>query len=132
MRTPLSPQRGKARRTVSVPLSVNLPPKNVREKFLIIYELKGCQKATNFLTEYYCVKRMHIILNGRMVGKKKSNRWIACYNQNKAYFTKEGLERRIVLHEFYHHLVCLKGLEIASTLEEREANNYARAFLRSN
>jgi hypothetical protein len=63
---------------------------------------------------------MRIILNGRMVGKKKSNRWIACYNQNKAYFTKEGLERRIVLHEVYHHLVYSKGLEIASILEERE------------
>jgi hypothetical protein len=33
----------------------------MREKFLIAYELKGCQRA---LTEYYGVRRMIIILDG--------------------------------------------------------------------
>jgi hypothetical protein len=120
----------KARRSASVSLSVKLPPKRVREKFLIIYELEGCQKATNFLTEYYKVRRMHIILNGRIVGKKKSNRWIACYNKNKAYFTKEGLNKKVVLHELYHHLVNCKGLELHLSAEEREANSYSRELLR--
>jgi hypothetical protein len=64
-----------------------------------------------------------------MVGKKKSNRWIACYNKNKAYFTKEGLSKRVVLHELYHHLVECSGLELRSRVEEREANSYAREFL---
>jgi hypothetical protein len=40
------------RKSVSVPLSVKLPPKRVREKFLIIYELEGGPKAVNCLTEY--------------------------------------------------------------------------------
>jgi hypothetical protein len=131
MRTPQSPQRRKARKS-SVPLSIKLPPKKVREKFQVIYELKGCQKATNFLTEYYSVRRMNIILNGRMVGKKKSNRWVACYNKNKACFTKEGLNKRTVLHELYHHLVDCKALKLHLRVEEKEANNYARVFLRSN
>jgi hypothetical protein len=30
-----------------------IPSKRVIEKFLLTYELKGCQKAVNFLTEYY-------------------------------------------------------------------------------
>jgi hypothetical protein len=75
---------------------------------------------------------MRIILNGRMVGKNKSNRWIACYNKNKAFITKEGINKRVVLHELYHHLVECSGLELRSRVEEGEANNYARIFLRSN
>ena len=101
MRTPQSPQRGKARKSVSVPLSVKLPPKKVRERFLIIYELEGCQKAVNYLTEYYGVRRMRIFLNGRKVGKS----CIAYYLEERAYFKKEGLNKRVVLHELYHHLV---------------------------
>jgi hypothetical protein len=132
MRTPQSPQRGKARKSPSIPLSVKLPPKKIREKFLIIYELKGCQEATYFLTEYYKVRRMRIILNGRMVPNKKSKRWVAFYYHNKAYFTKEGLNKRIVLHELYHHLVDCNNLELKLRYEEKEANKYGRAFLRSN
>jgi hypothetical protein len=116
------------RKTQKTPcsLSVKLPPKRVREKFLIIYELEGCQKATNFLTEYYKVRRMCIVLNGRRVGKKRSNRWVACYNKNKAYFTKEGLNKRVVLHELYHHLIDCDGLELRLSDEEKEANKYSR------
>jgi hypothetical protein len=63
---------------------------------------------------FHCnVPQMHIILNGKKVGKRKSNRWIvACYENNKAYFTKEGLEKETVLHELYHHLIKLKGFEL--------------------
>jgi len=63
-------------------MRIRIPPKKVREKFLIIYELEGCQKAVNFLTEYYGVRRMKIILNGRKVCK----RFIAHYFKNEAYF----------------------------------------------
>jgi len=76
----------KARQSSSVPLSVKLPPKRIREKFLIIYELEGCQKAVNYLTKYYDVRRMRIVLNGRKVGK----RCIGTYFENRAYFKKQG------------------------------------------
>ena len=115
----------KARRSPSVPLSVRLPTKKVREKFLIIYELEGCRKATNFLTEYYGVKRMKIILDGKRVGKGYSG----YYLKSKAYFTKRGLTKRIILHELYHHLKDARGLEMPIRTEEKEANGYARAFL---
>jgi hypothetical protein len=114
----------KTRRSSSVPLSVKLPSKKVKEKFLIVYELEGCQKAVNFLTDYYEVKKMKIILNGRKVG----NGYIAYYFENKAFFTKRGLKKRTVLHELYHHLVEVKGYELQNGMEEKEANSYARFF----
>ena len=55
----------KARSSTSPPLSVKLPPKSVREKFLITYEFEGCQKAVNYLTQYYRVRKMKIFLNGK-------------------------------------------------------------------
>jgi hypothetical protein len=97
----------------------------VRERFLITYELEGCQEAIDFLTEHYGVRRMKIILNGRKVG----NGNVAVYFQNKAYFTKKGLRRRTVLHELYHHLVRAKGFAHANQIEEKEANAYATEFL---
>jgi hypothetical protein len=115
----------KARVSSSIPLSIKLPPKKVREKFLIIYELKGCQKATNYLTKYYDVKSMRIFLNGRKVGSK----CIAYYLNNRAYFKKIGLKKRVVLHEFYHHLIFSINLELTLRAEEKEANYYAKHFL---
>ena len=115
----------KARWSPSVPLSAGLPSKKVREKFLIIYELEGCQKAVNFLTEHYGVRRMRVILDGKRVGKGYSG----YYLKSKAYFTKRGLTKRIVLHELYHHLIDARGLEMPIRKEEEEANGYARAFL---
>jgi len=47
----------KARQSMSVPLSVKLPPKKIREKFLLTYELEGCQKAVRFPDEIlWCEK----------------------------------------------------------------------------
>jgi hypothetical protein len=54
-------------------MHIRFPPKRIRERFLIIYELQGCQKAVNFLTEYCGVKRMKIVLDGKRVGKRKAN-----------------------------------------------------------
>ena len=101
----------KARRS-SVPLSVKLPPKKVRARFLIIYELEGCQKAVNFLTEYYKVRKMKIVLCGKKVGKN----YLGSYQKNTACFKKNGLRKRIVSHELYHHLVELRRLETKDTL----------------
>ena len=67
---------------------------------------------------------MKIVLNGRKVGK----RCIGVYFKNRAYFKKEGLKKRVVLHELYHHLVEAKGYELRNRIEEKEANSYARFF----
>jgi hypothetical protein len=115
----------KARRSPSIPLSVKIPPRKVREKFLLIYELEGSQKTVNLLTGYYGVRRMKMILNGRKVGKD----WEAYYLENRAYFSKKGLKKRTVLHELYHHLIYNKGVEIPERIEEQEAKNYARNLL---
>jgi hypothetical protein len=101
-------------------MRIRIPPKRVREKFHIIYELEGCQKAVNFLTKYYGVRRMRIIPNGRKVG----NGDVACYFENTAYFTKRGLKKQNVLHELYHHLVENKKLDMSERKEEREANRF--------
>jgi hypothetical protein len=106
-------------------MRVRLPSKRVREKFLLIYELKGCQEAVNYLTNHYGVRPMRIILKGRRVG----NGDIAVYFQNRAYFTKRGLNKRTVLHELYHHLIYVSCLEMSDAKEERAANSYARDFL---
>jgi len=102
------------------------PRKKTREKFLLIYELEGCQKVVNFLTEYYGIRRMRIVLDGRRVGNGDE----ACYDNCVAYFTNKGLTKRNVLHELYHHIVELYGLEMPLRKEEKQANQYARKVLR--
>jgi hypothetical protein len=49
--------------------------------------------------------------------------------KNRAYFTKRGLTKRIILHEFYHHLMEAKEIEITEKIEENDANCYSRKFL---
>lgn len=70
---------------------------------------------------------MKIVLDGRRAGR--GNR--GCYFKNKAFFTRKGSNKRFVLHEFYHHLIRGKELDVPSVTEERDARNYAREFLRS-
>ena len=106
-------------------MRIRVPSKKICERFLLVYELKGCQKAIDYLTKYYGVRRMRIVLNGRRVG----NGDIAVYFQNRAYFTKRGLNKRTVLHELYHHLVDVNDLEMSDSKEERNANSYVRDFL---
>jgi len=89
-----------------------------------MYELEGCQKAVDFLTDYYSVRRMRIILDGRRVPRK----CCGVYFRNKACLKREGLKKRIVLHELYHHLVERKTLDMPIGKEEKEANAYSRAF----
>lgn len=106
-------------------MKVKIPSKKIREEFVLTCELKGCQKAVDFLAEYYRVRRMRVILDGKRVG----NGDVACYFENKAYFTKKGLNKRNALHEFYHHLVDANGLKMPLRSEERGANEYARKCL---
>jgi len=116
--------RKKTRKSVPLTLSVKLPSQRVRERFLIIYELEGCQKAVNYLTKHYHVKKMRIMLDGRKVGKN----CIASYLEDCAYFKKTGLKKQVVLHELYHHLIKCNGLEPSLRMEEKEANHYAGDF----
>ena len=111
-------------------MRVRVPRRKVREKFLLIYELDGCQKAVNYLTRYYGIRKMSIIVDGRRVMRTKTHRtYSAHYYRNKACFTKRGLTKRLVLHELYHHIVDAYDLDMTKTREERAANNYARDFL---
>jgi hypothetical protein len=103
-----------------------IPSKRVVEEFSLTYELKGCQKAVNVLTRYYGIRRMKIVVDGRKVGNGDE----ACYYENKAYFTKKGLNKRNVLHELYHHLAYVNDWDVSEGKEERQANRYARKVLR--
>jgi hypothetical protein len=108
-----------------IPTKIRTPPKKTREKFLLTHELKGAQEAVNLLTRYYGIRTMKIVLDGHRVGCGDE----ACYYQNKAYFTKRGLNKRNVLHELYHHLVYVNDLDTTKTKEEKAANSFARDFL---
>lgn len=108
-------------------MRIRVPPRKIREGFRLIYELHGAKKAVDYLSKYYGVKQMRLILDGKRVGRGYSG----VYIKNRAYFTKRGLTKRIILHEFYHHLIEAKGLEMPIRKEEKEANRYARAFFNS-
>jgi hypothetical protein len=112
-----------------LPLRIRIPPKRIRERFKIVYELEGAQRAVDYLCKFYKVRRMRVILDGKRVGARKSNGWLACYSEGKAFFTKSGLNRKNILHEFYHFLVDMNGLEMSAREEEKEANNYAKRLL---
>ena len=107
-------------------MKVRIPSKKVCEKFHLTYELKGAEKAVQVLTEYYGIPRMKIILNGRRVMR-------ACecdYFEGIACFTKKGLNKRNVLHELYHHIVEVNGIEMTSRKEEREARRFAGGVMK--
>jgi hypothetical protein len=109
-----------------VHLRIKIPPAKTREEFRILYELKGAQRALNYLACYYSVRKMKIILNGKKVGKGCE----AVYFCNKAFFTKKGLNRENALHELYHHLVFCQKIDKPERIEEKEANIYAKSFLK--
>jgi hypothetical protein len=89
--------------------------------------LKAAKKPLTTLTKYYGARKLRIILDGKRVKKE----WVAWYLENHACFKKEGLVKRIVLHELYHHLMASKGFELSIRTEETEANSYARRFLKN-
>jgi hypothetical protein len=99
---------------------IKCPPKSVIKKFYRICELNGSQKAINYLSHYYNIRRMKLVVNGRCVG----NGAVACYDYDDctAFFTKRGFTTRNVLHEFYHHLIG----QIVLKYDERDADRYAR------
>jgi hypothetical protein len=73
---------------------------------------------------------MSIIVDGRRVMRTKTHKtYLAHYYRNRAYFTKRGLTKRTILHELYHHLIYVNGLEMTKSREERAANSFVRDFL---
>jgi len=104
-----------------------LPSKKVCEDFRLTYELKGAQKGVNVLARYYRIRGMKIILDGRRVGNGDK----ACYNYDgyTAYFSKRGLDKFNVLHEFFHHLVAKGVIEIDEKYEEKAADRFAKEVL---
>ena len=107
-------------------MRIRIPSKRICEKFHLTYELGGAEKAVKALTEYYGIRRMKIIANGRRVMR-------ACesdYYEGIACFTKKGLKKRNVLHELYHHIVEAKGIEMAEKKEERMANLFVREIMK--
>ena len=101
-----------------------VPSRKVREEFQLMYELKGAQKAVDFLAKYYGIRRMKIVVDGRRVGRK----YLAIYDDNISYFKKRSLKKKIILHEFYHHLA--HNDIVSSEEEERKAENYARKMIK--
>jgi len=107
-------------------MRIRMPSRKVCERFYLTYELRGAQRGADVLTKYYRVRPMKIVLDGRKVSKNYS----AEYWRNNSYFTKRGLTKRIVLHELYHHIVEVRGLEMSIRKGEIEANAFARKVLR--
>ena len=102
-----------------------IPSRKVREDFRLMYELKGAQKDVDMLSRYYGIRRMKIVVDGRKVGNSDD----ACYYDYIAYFKKRRLNKRNVLHEYFHHLAFVYDLDLSDSREEREANLYVRIVL---
>ena len=102
-----------------------IPSRKVREEFRLMYELRGAQKAVDFLSRYYGIRKMKIVVDGRRVGNSDD----ACYYDYVAYFKKRRLNKRNVLHEFFHHIAFVYDMDLSDSREEIEANRYARIVL---
>ena len=107
-------------------MRIRVPCKKIRAEFFLIYETQGCQRAINYLCKYYRVRRMGIVLDGKRTGKT----CVAFYENGKATFRKSSLNKQNVTHEFFHHLVNCKKLNMTEREEEKEANVFAREFLK--
>lgn len=104
-----------------------IPSSKVRQQFILTYELHGAQKAIDFLSRFYGLRRMKIVVDGRKTGKRNN----ACYDSETytAYFRKRAVDKKTVLHEFYHHLAYLSGWNGLARTEEKEADSFAKRIL---
>lgn len=107
-------------------MKIRIPSKRICQKFHLTYELKGAHKGINVLTEYYGIRRMKIVVDGRRV----ANGYECEYWENKAYFTKRGFNRRNVLHEVFHHVVEAKVIEMSEKKEERLARVFVKEVMK--
>ena len=109
-------------------MKIRIPSKRICGRFHLTYELKGAQRGVDVLTEYYGIRRMKIVVDGRKVGRGNE----ADYFEGIACFTKKGLNKRNVLHELYHHIVEFEELDMPWKKEEREANAFGRKIMKIN
>lgn len=103
-----------------------IPSRKICQEFHLTYELKGAQKGVDVLTTYYKVRRMKIIVDGRKV----ANKYACEYWKPTAYFKKSTFNRRNLLHELYHHLIEVKGIEMPRKKEERLASLFVRKIMK--
>jgi hypothetical protein len=108
-------------------VKVRIPSKKLRQEFILTCELWGLQKGADLLSKHYGIRRMRVVLDGRRTG----NGDLASYHKNKAYFSRKGLNKSNLLHEFYHFLLEKKNIEMPARTEEKEANDYAKGFLKA-
>lgn len=112
-------------------MRLRFPSRKVCQRFALIYETQGCQRAVDYLTQYYGVRRLKLIIDGRKVITTKTHKkYAAHYYRNKAYFVRRFLNRSTVLHELFHHLVEAKRLTMPLYEEERRADEFGRKFMR--
>lgn len=102
-----------------------LPSKRVCEEFNLTYELKGAQRAVSLLSKYYRIGRMKIVVDGN------SDEALYDYGTYTAYFKKRTIGKRLVLHEFYHHIVYVRNWDMSERREEREAERYSSDLSKS-
>jgi len=112
-------------------MRLRFPSRKVCQRFDLIYETQGCQRAVNYLTRCYEVGRLALIIDGRKVVTTKAHKkYAAHYYKNKAYFVRRYLSKRTVLHEVFHHLVDQKQITMPLRQEERNAERFARFIMK--
>ena len=100
------------------------PSRRMCKRFRLTYELEGAQKAVDLLARYYRIRRMRIVVDGRKVGNSDEASYD--YDSYTAYFKKRTIGKRLVLHEFYHHLAYVEDWDMSERREEREADRFVR------
>jgi hypothetical protein len=94
---------------------------NLRE---VLFDLRGerSTERVGVLTEYDRIPIMKIIVDGRRIIRGCDG----VYFEKTSCLTKNGLNKRNVLHELYHHIVENMGLKIPEKKEEQEAERFIR------
>ncbi len=77
-----------------------------------------------YLTEYYGVRWMRIIIDGRRVPRCYDG-----YSENLACFTRDGLKKRVVLHELFHHLIEAERLD-AHSKRGKGSQRFCESYLK--
>jgi hypothetical protein len=112
-------------------MRLRFPSRKACRLFHLTYELEGAQRAVNYLTRYYRVKRLKLVVDGRkVIATRAHKKYAAHYYRSRAYFVKKFLKRKIVLHELFHHLIDQKQITMPLRQEERDAERFARFVMK--
>jgi len=101
-----------------------IPPKSVCVDAMSMLGVANYKGFLRLLSEYYGIKQMHIYRDPTKVSPNA----IACYHRNEGNaYSKGPVDKGVVLHEFFHHLVTQNVVIIGSNEnEETQANDYAK------